>query len=66
VGREPAVAARFAHGYQTTLAGHTRDVCRGALDLGVDTSVWGTFWGDGGVGATAGGLARFTNASAGG
>lgn len=59
--RIPALASRFAHGYNT-INRKTIDVCAGAKDLGVNTSVWGTIWGDGGIGATAGGLAKFANA----
>lgn len=58
--RIPDAAYRFAHGYQTS-HGHTHDVDKGARYLGVNTSVWGTIWGDGGVGATARGLARFAD-----
>ena len=59
--RDPAVAARFAHGFETE-GGQTTDVSAGALDLGVNTSVWGTLFTDGGIGATAEGVARFGDA----
>ena len=59
--RDPAVAGRFAHGFETE-NGQTYDASAGAKDLGVNTSVWGTIWTDGGIGATADGLARFGNA----
>lgn len=63
--RVAALAPRVAHGYQT-VGGVTTDVNAGARNLGVNTSVWGTLWGDGGVVATADGLARFADALFGG
>ncbi|MGR3715301.1 MAG: serine hydrolase domain-containing protein [Thermohalobaculum sp.] len=63
--RDPKVAYRFAHGY-FTYGGKTIDVNRGARFLGVPTATWGTIWGDGGVAATASGLARFADALYGG
>ena len=63
--RDPCVAGRVAHGYQTQ-NGTTADVSHGARDLGVSTAVWGTIWTDGGLVATADGLARFGDALFGG
>lgn len=63
--RDPAVASRVADGYRT-LDGLTYNVNAGALDLGVNTSVWGTIWTDGGIVATSAGIARFADALYGG
>lgn len=63
--RDPAVADRVAHGYSTQ-GGVTVDVNAGANDLGVNTSVWGPLWTDGGIVATADGLTRFADVLYGG
>ena len=63
--RDPAVASRVADGYRTS-GGITTNVNAGALDLGVNTSVWGPLWTDGGIVATSGGIARFADALYGG
>jgi len=63
--REAAVVDRLADGYRTA-DGVTYNVNAGALDLGVNTSVWGTIWTDGGIVATSGGIARFADALYGG
>lgn len=63
--RNPAVAPRVADGWRTR-GGRRRNVNAGARNLGVNTSVWGPLWGDGGVVASADGLARFSRALFGG
>jgi|GEM_PF-6543865 len=63
--RDPAAAARVADGY-VTQGGQTVNVNAGAQDLGVNTSVWGPIWTEGGIVATAEGLTRFANALYGG
>ena len=59
--RAPRAAPRIAHGYNLQ-QGERFDVFTGADLLGVPTSVWGVMWTDGGIAATAGGVARFTDA----
>lgn len=63
--RDPAVAPRVADGWETS-GGRRRNVNAGARNLGVNTSVWGPLWGDGGIVATADGLVRFCRALFGG
>jgi D-alanyl-D-alanine carboxypeptidase len=63
--RDASAAPRVAHGFRTR-GGVTIDVNAGALDLGVNTGVWGTIWGDGGIVATADGVALFADALYGG
>jgi len=63
--RVPKAAERIAHGYDLQ-HGKEVDGFRGARRLGVPTSVWGVVWTDGGVAATASGVARFTDALFGG
>jgi D-alanyl-D-alanine carboxypeptidase len=63
--RDPDAAPRVAHGFRTS-GGITTDVNAGALDLGVNTSVWGPIWTEGGIVATADGVARFADALYGG
>ena len=63
--RDPAAAHRVADGYATR-GGVTVNVNAGATDLGVNTSVWGPLWTDGGIVATSGGVARFSDALYGG
>lgn len=63
--RSPAPAPRIAHGYNLQ-KGIRFDTFTGAHLLGVPTSVWGVMWTDGGIAATAGGVARFTDALFGG
>ncbi len=58
--RNPDVASRVAHGFSTQ-NGVTLDVSAGAID-GVNSSVWGTLWTDGGIVATADAVARFGDA----
>jgi D-alanyl-D-alanine carboxypeptidase len=63
--REGRVAHRFAHGYN--LQGKWLvDTFKGAHRLGVPTCDWGTIWTDGGIGATAGAVAKFSDALFGG
>ena len=59
--RLPAFASRIAHGYDVE-KGKLVDTFAGARDLGVPTGVWGVVWTDGGVVATARGVAKFTDA----
>lgn len=59
--RRTSFAANFAHGYQID-GDAVRDVSLGATRMGVNASVWGTMWGDGGIAGTATGLARFIDA----
>ena len=63
--RARIAAARIAHGYDLE-NGKEVDVFEGARRLGVPTSVWGVVWTDGGVAATASGVAQFTDALYGG
>lgn len=63
--RLPAYAPRIARGYDLQ-KGKLVDTFVGARDLGVPTSVWGVMWTDGGVAASASGVARFTDALFGG
>ena len=63
--RVPRAAARIAHGYDLE-NGKEVDVFWGSRFLGVPTSVWGVVWTDGGVVATASGVAQFTDALFGG
>ena len=65
IERTPAIASRISHGYDLE---RTRlvDTFLGARDLGVPTYDWGPVWTDGGVAATATGVARFTDALFGG
>ncbi len=63
--RDPGVAGRVADGYRTG-SGVTWNVNAGATDLGVNTSVWGPLWTDGGIVASAEGVARFADALYGG
>jgi CubicO group peptidase (beta-lactamase class C family) len=63
--REASVAHRFAHGYN--LEGKwMADTFKGAHRLGIPTCDWGTIWTDGGIGATASSVARFSDALFGG
>ena len=61
IDRVAAVAPRITHGYDLR---HRKlvDASRGARDLGISTADWGPVWTDGGVVATASGVARFTDA----
>jgi D-alanyl-D-alanine carboxypeptidase len=62
--RLPWDAGRIAHGYSNK---HKLiDTFAGAKLLGVPTGVWGVMWTDGGIAATATGVARFTDALFGG
>lgn len=65
IDRTPAFAAMIPHGYDLE---HKQlvDTFAGARDLGVPTYDWGPVWTDGGVAATALGVARFTDALFGG
>jgi D-alanyl-D-alanine carboxypeptidase len=63
--RDPAAAGRMAHGYNLQRA-ELVDTFAGADSLGVPTSVWGVMWTDGGLAATASGVAGFTDALFGG
>ena len=63
--RVAIAAPRIAHGYDFE-DGKPVDVFKGAHLLGVPTSVWGPVWTDGGVVATATGVAQFTDALYGG
>ena len=63
--RDPSAAGRIAHGYNLQ-RGERVDTFAGAELLGVPTSVWGVMWTDGGIAATAYGVARFTDALFGG
>lgn len=63
--RLPAYAPRIAHGYDLT-NGKLVDTFAGARDLGVPTGDWGPVWTDGGIVASAAGVARFTDALYGG
>jgi hypothetical protein len=62
--RDPAVAARIAHGYNLQQEGRVDTFAGG--QLGVPTSVWGGLWTDAGIAATASGVARFTDVLFGG
>ncbi|MBV8601265.1 MAG: beta-lactamase family protein, partial [Candidatus Eremiobacteraeota bacterium] len=61
--RSPASAERIVHGYDGR---DRKDTFSGARRLGVPTGDWGTIWTDGGLAATARGVARFTDALFGG
>jgi D-alanyl-D-alanine carboxypeptidase len=63
--RLPALAPRIARGYDLQ-KGKLVDTFAGAHDLGVPTGVWGVVWTDGGIAASATGVARFTDALFGG
>jgi D-alanyl-D-alanine carboxypeptidase len=63
--RLPEFAPRVSRGYDLQ-HGKLVDTFVGAHDLGVPTSVWGPVWTDGGIVATAEGVARFTDALFGG
>lgn len=65
IERSKAFAARIAHGYDLR-GGRLVDTFDGAHDLGVPTYDWGPVWTDGGVAATADGVARFAGALFGG
>jgi len=59
--RLPDYAPRISRGYDAQ-RGKLVDTFAGARSLGVPTSVWGEIWTDGGIVATAEGVARFTDA----
>ena len=61
IDRLAAFAPRIAHGYDLQ-KGRLVDTFAEARDLGVPTAVWGPLWTDGGIVATASGVARFTDA----
>jgi D-alanyl-D-alanine carboxypeptidase len=63
--RLPEFAPRIARGYDLQ-HGKLVDTFDGAHVLGIPTSVWGPVWTDGGIVATAQGVARFTDALFGG
>jgi D-alanyl-D-alanine carboxypeptidase len=63
--RRPACAPRIAHGYDVR-NGQVVDTFQHAELLGVPTGIWGVMWTDGGLAATASGVARFTDALFGG
>ena len=63
--RVPAAAPHIAHGYNVE-EGQLVDTFVGAEKLGVPTGIWGTVWTDGGIAATASGVAHFTEALFGG
>jgi D-alanyl-D-alanine carboxypeptidase len=61
IDRTAAFSPRISHGFDLenkTLV----DTFAGARDLGVPTYDWGPVWTDGGIAATASGVARFTDA----
>ncbi|HLJ84637.1 MAG TPA: serine hydrolase domain-containing protein [Candidatus Eremiobacteraceae bacterium] len=58
-------APRIAHGYDVE-NNKLLDTFSGARDLGVPTGDWGPVWTDGGIVASAAGVARFTDALYGG
>jgi D-alanyl-D-alanine carboxypeptidase len=62
--RVPQAADRIAHGYDNR--NKLTDTFAGARLLGVPTGVWGVMWTDGGLAASATGVARFTDALFGG
>ncbi|HYK54330.1 MAG TPA: serine hydrolase domain-containing protein [Candidatus Eremiobacteraceae bacterium] len=65
IDRTPSFAARIPHGYDLENK-KLVDTFVGAHDLGVPTYDWGPVWTDGGIAATAIGVARFTDALLGG
>jgi len=65
IERTPSFAARIPRGYDLEKK-KLVDTFVGARDLGVPTYDWGPVWTDGGIAATAIGVARFTDALFGG
>lgn len=65
IDRVASFAPRFSRGYDLH-RGALVDTFKGARDLGVPTYDWGPVWTDGGIAATAVGVARFTDALFGG